>query len=356
MERHAGGSWSIPTVYQLCQRREVVGSPATDKAVKHDRSTTGARSTAKLSHHFFLILNWFFICFRCHALSSRSLGFGLHSPNLFVSHLAVLSRWYKKAISHWSWVFLRLGAPLARLNLKKAFDQSEVARQQVDQSLIGRGTSLAELLVSTGPRLRPSSMSRSCHGTDGELDTIRFFTASRLLSLGWVSDFPGTLSVHFFTLRYFSKTNQPCEHTRWTKRRFEGQARKQIRNNKTEHKDLKASGMESTLEAETSFAVTTTAVNVQCVHKLQVRIVTSRKQYVDARAEQYVGGDKFSEVTKAGFCHAQHSFYIRLTATVRSSARPFGDDPFWHAVHGATSVNTQFHKNTVHDPHTNACL
>ena len=135
MERHAGGSQSIPTVHQRRQRREVVGSPATDKAVKHDRSTTGARSTAKLSHHFFLILNWFFICFRCHALSSRSLGFGLHSPNLFVSHLAVLSRWYKKAISHWSWVFLRLGAPLARLNLKKAFDQSEVARQQVDQSL-----------------------------------------------------------------------------------------------------------------------------------------------------------------------------------------------------------------------------
>ena len=135
----------------------------------------------------------------------------------------------------------------------------------------------------------------------------------------------------------------------------EGFLGRTVRNNKTEHKDLKASGMESTLEAETSFAVTTTAVNVQCVHKLQVRIVTSRKQYVDARAEQYVGGDKFSEVTKAGFCHAQHSFYKRLTATVRSSARPFGDDPFWHAVHGATSVNTQFHKNTVHDPHTNAC-
>ena len=33
------------------------------------------------------------------------------------------------------------------------------------------------------------------------------------------------------------------------------------------------------------------------------------KQHVHARAEQNVGGGKFSEVTEAGFCHERHSSY-----------------------------------------------
>ena len=55
--------------------------------------------------------------------------------------------------------------------------------------------------------------------------------------------------------------------------------------------------------------MTATAVHVQCVHKLQVRTATSRKQHIYARAEQNVGGGKFSEITESGFCHAHHSSY-----------------------------------------------
>ena len=46
--------WSVTlvgpgTVHQRRQRREAVGSPATDRAAKHHRSTTGTRSASKLS-------------------------------------------------------------------------------------------------------------------------------------------------------------------------------------------------------------------------------------------------------------------------------------------------------------------
>ena len=41
---------------------------------------------------FFSLLHYsmFFSFFRCRALSSRSHGFGLHSPNLLISHVAGL--------------------------------------------------------------------------------------------------------------------------------------------------------------------------------------------------------------------------------------------------------------------------
>ena len=51
----------------------------------------------------------------------------------------------------------------------------------------------------------------------------------------------------------------------------------------------------------------TTAVQVQCVHKVRVRTATSRPQHIYARAEQNVGGGKFSEITQAGFFHEHHS-------------------------------------------------
>ena len=52
--------------------------------------------------------------------------------------------------------------------------------------------------------------------------------------------------------------------------------------------------------------MTTIAVHVQCVHTLRVRIATSRKQHIERRAKQHVGGGKFSETTEARFCHAHH--------------------------------------------------
>ena len=59
-----------------------------------------------------------------------------------------------------------------------------------------------------------------------------------------------------------------------------------------------------------------------CSKKLLVRTATSRKQHLYASAEQNVGGGKFSEITKGGFCHEHHSSQMP-TATFRSTARPF---------------------------------
>ena len=73
MERHAGGSRSIPSVHQRRPRREAVGSPATDEAAKHHRNTTVTRSTPKLSQQ----KKRFQVCLGRVAGSGDGLGAGL---------------------------------------------------------------------------------------------------------------------------------------------------------------------------------------------------------------------------------------------------------------------------------------
>ena len=45
------GPGQYPRYTSAVKEREAVGSPATDKAAKHDRNTTGTRSTPKFSQH-----------------------------------------------------------------------------------------------------------------------------------------------------------------------------------------------------------------------------------------------------------------------------------------------------------------
>ena len=75
------------------------GGPCPPAAAPAPRFSAGvppvSHSFFVFSHPPFFVFFHFFIfhfalkkCFRCQALSSRSLGFALHSPNLLISHLA----------------------------------------------------------------------------------------------------------------------------------------------------------------------------------------------------------------------------------------------------------------------------
>ena len=81
---------------------------------------------------------------------------------------------------------------------------------------------------------------------------------------------------------------------------------------------------------------------------------TSRKQHIYARAEQHVGGGKFTSTTEAGFCHEPHSSCKcphRLPDPLRVLLILI---PFAAQCH--VSKHTHCHENTIYEFHLNVCL
>ena len=83
--------------------------------------------------------------------------------------------------------------------------------------------------------------------------------------------------------------------------------------------------------------MTTTAVHVQCVHKLRVCIATSRKQHFcmcRTTCERW----PVLRNNRAGFCKAQHTSN-KCPQRLFDAARHCDVDPVWRAVLSAKSAN-----------------